>query len=162
MKLGLPGKRNGFTLIELMVSVAIGGILISAAIAAYRGMADKQKVKQAGISFQTNLKSIQEKALSGQKPIECDSSDRLVGYQVEYIDTKTYSVKAVCEVSSPEAVNISLSDSVSFNSGFNPGQILFPVLRSEVEGAQTITLSSGSYSYQVVIENSGVIRGQML
>lgn len=154
--------KRGFTLIELLITVVIGGVLIAGAIAAYRGLGTKQKVKQAGISFQTDLKSYQQKALSGQKPIECGGGDTLSGYGISYVNAETYSVQAVCRTNNPAATQVSLPTDVVFAAAFNPAQIFFPVLKSQAVGAQTITLTLSGQSYQVVIENSGVIRGQML
>lgn len=162
MKKSLPGGCRGFTIIELLITVVIGGILIAGAIAAYRGLGTKQKVKQAGISFQTDLKNYQQKALAGQKPIECGGSDRLAGYQINYIDNTSYSIQAICAINEPEAAIIELAEDVIFSEAFNPAQIFFPVLKSEAQGAQTITLTLSDFSYEVVIESSGVIRGQML
>jgi len=158
----LKEKDLGFTLIELLISLVIGGLLLVAGLAAYRGFGEKQSVKQAGVTFQTNLKLAQQKALSGEKPIECMSGDRLQGYRVTYEDADSYSVQAVCETAVPLATMIDLDDEVEFLAVFSPMEIYFPVLTSEVIGAQTITLFFGSYSYEVVIGSSGVIKGQLL
>lgn len=152
--------KRGFTLIELLIAVVISGILIGAAMAAYRGQGAKQKVKQAGVSFQTNLKSYQQKALAGQKPEECTGS--LDGYQVSGIDSNSFSVTAVCQTGAPVATEFDLPGEVVFQAAFNPAEIFFPVLSGAVDGAQTIVLTQGDYSYQVVVEASGVIRGEML
>jgi prepilin-type N-terminal cleavage/methylation domain-containing protein len=154
--------RSGFTLIELLISITIGGLLVGGAIVSYRSVGIKQKVKQAGIGFQTDLKNYQQKALAGQKPNLCSGSDNLIGYRVNYVDSNTYSIKAVCRINNPAAIEVDLPQGVVFFTPFNPSQIFFPVLKSETSGAQTIILSSSNYRYQVVIEPSGVIRGQML
>ena len=159
MKRSLPGVCRGFTLIELLVSVAIGGVLIGAALASYRGMGTKQQVKQAGISLAADLKSYQQKALAGQKPSECTAA--LQGYQVTYVDSNSYSVTAVC-AGAPSASEFDLPGEVIFQTAFNPGEIFFPVLSGAVDGAQTLVLTQGDYSYQVVVEAAGVIRGEML
>lgn len=156
----LPGR--GFTMIELLISVVIGGILLNALLASYRGIGKKQTVKQAGISFQTDLKSYQQKALTGTKPVECDASETLIGYKIEYIDSRSYRVKALCSVSEIELGVVNLPETVSFSSAFNPGVIVFPVLNPAVIGSQTIELTNSAYQYEVVLEPSGVIRGQML
>lgn len=155
-------KQRGFTIIELMITIVIGGILIAGGVAAYRGLGDRQSVKQAGLSFQTDLKSYQQKALSGQKPAVCGGSDRLTGYQVSYVDEQTYSVEAICELTDVEPTEVSLPDPVTFSAAFAPAQIFFPVLHSSVTGAQSITLEASVYSYQVTIEPSGAIHGQSL
>lgn len=152
--------KSGFTLIELLIAVTIGGVLIGAALAAYRGMGAKQQVKQAGISFRSDLKSYQQKALAGQKPEECTGS--LDGYQVSGIDSNSFSVTAVCPAGAPVATEFDLPGEVVFEAAFNPAEIFFPVLAGAVDGAQTIVLTQGDYSYQVVVEASGVIRGEML
>ena len=154
--------RKGFTLIELMIAVVISGLLLTGALAAYRGLNTKQVVKQAGISFQTDLKSYQQKALAGTKPEECGAGDSIEGYQVSYVDEDSFSVVAVCSLGQPAATEGNLPQGVEFQAVFNPSDIFFPVLVSEVSGAQTIILTNDTYSYQVIIEPSGVIRGQML
>lgn len=154
--------KPGFTLIELLISVAIGGLLLGAALVSYRGMSAKQQVKQAGIGFTSDLKSFRQKAAAGQKPDQCSGSDTLTGYRVSYVDTNTYSVKAVCQINNPAATNIDLPNEVVFSASFNPVQIFFPVLGGQVTGAQTIILEKDPYQYQVIIEAFGVIRGEML
>ena len=156
----MPGVCRGFTLIELLISVAISGILISAALASYRGMSAKQQAKQAGIGLVSDLKNYQQKALAGQKPSVCTVA--LQGYQVTYVDSNSYSVKALCPPGGPAATEVSLPNEVVFSAAFNPVQIVFPVLGGQVTGAQTIIVEKDPYQYQVTIEASGVIRGEML
>lgn len=160
MKKGLPRGCGGFTLVELMIAVVISGLLFGGALAAYRGLSARQVVKQAGISFASDLKNYQQKALAGQKPEECLGS--LDGYEVSGIDSNSFSVTAVCTAGAPVATDFDLPGEVIFQAAFNPGEIFFPSLGSQVTGAQTIVLTKDSYSYQVVIEPLGVIRGQML
>ena len=143
-----------------MITVVISSVLLTGALAAYRGLGAKQLVKQAGVSWQTDLKSYQQKALAGTKPVACDANDTLEGYQVSHIDNDSFSVAAVCSIASPEATEFNLPQGVEFQAVFS--DIFFPVLSSEVTGAQTIVLIKNPYSYQVILEPSGVIRGQML
>ncbi len=157
----LNKKNLGFTFIELMVTVTIGLILVAGGLAAYRGAGAREEVKQAGYSFQTNLKAFQQKALSGEKPVGCLGS--LEGYRVEADPLLTkYTVKAECTIVDGPETEFELSDEVVFDAAFL--DIVFYVLKSEVVGAQTITLNSGdaSYSYEVIVELGGVIRGGML
>lgn len=154
--------KPGFTIIELMITVVIGALLITGAMAAYRGLGARQSVKQAGISFQTDLKSYQQKAFTGTKPFECGAGDTIEGYRVSYVDSDTFSVIAVCGSGSPGSTEFNLPEGVKFQAVFNPSDIFFPVLTAEVTGAQTILLTKGTYAYQVVIEPSGVIRGEFL
>ena len=162
MRKGLPHDCGGFTLVELMITVVISGLLFSGALTAYRGLSARQVVKQAGISFQTDLKSYQQKALAGTKPIACVAGDTIAGYQVSYVDEDSYSVVAVCSLGLPAVAEVNLPQGVEFQVAFNPGDIFFPVLVANITGAQTIVLTKDTYSYQVIIEPSGVIRGQML
>ena len=154
-------QKKGFTLIELLVAVAIGGILFSGGLAAYRGIGEKQTVKQAGISFQSKLRLFQQKALAGEKPSECDiPGEILEGYSVRWISLTSYIMTAVCSITSPTENTINLVENVVFGGNF--GTIFFPVLRSELTGAQVITLTNGTFNYEVEIESTGVIRGEML
>lgn len=154
-------RRSGFTLIELMIAVVIGSVLFSGGLAAYRGFGDRQTLKQAGATFQSNLRLFQQKALSGEKPSECLAGDVFEGLEVSYVNETSYLATSICQVAIPDGETFILAEEVEF-LGIGWDTIFFPVLRSELTGAQTITLNLSSFSYQVVIESSGVIRGEML
>lgn len=156
------GARRGFTLIELLVAVAIGMVLVAGGLAAYRGTGERQALKQAGISFQTNLKMFQQKVLSGEKPADCGPADIYEGFEVSYVNATSYTATPICQIATPAGRTYTLPEEVEFMAAFSPNTIFFPVLKSVLTGAQTITLTSGSFSYEVVIESSGVIRGEML
>lgn len=151
-------KPAGFTLIEILVTVVISGILFGVGIAAFRGIGARQNLKQAGNEFQSNLRLIQEKTLSSQKPAGCIV---LLGYRVSYVDSNTYAMKPICQPDTAAATEVDLLENVTFvASSFPP--INFLVLQAGVENAQTITLTHDSLNYQVTIESKGVITGGML
>ena len=150
-------KPAGFTLIEILVTVMISGILFGGGIAAFRGIGARQNLKQAGIEFQSNLRLIQEKTLSSQKPVGCDV---LLGYEVNYIDDKTYSMKPICQGGAVITTDVDLLEGVSFTADF--GKISFFVLQAGVEDKTIILTNSGGLEFQIIIESSGVIRGGML
>ncbi len=154
-------SARGFTLIELIVTVTIGLILVASSLVAYRGMGEKESVKQEGISFQTNLRSFQQKAVATEKPVGCEGFFQ--GYRVVVdADLDKYSVTAECATSNGDTTDFELSNGVEFSGAFS--DIIFYPLSAELLGAQTITLLSqdGSYTYQVIIEEAGVIRGGLL
>lgn len=150
-------RPAGFTLIEILVTVVISGILFGVGIAAFRGIGARQNLKQAGIEFQSNLRLIQEKTLSSQKPDGCDV---LLGYEVNYEDENTYKMKPVCQNGFLIETPVDLLENVSFEAPFE--KISFLVLQAGVVGVQMITLSSDGLQYQVTIESKGVITGEML
>jgi len=153
-------RFTGFTLIELLVSISIGLILVSGGLAAYKGMGEKQAIKQAGVTLKTKLRSFQQKALSGEKPAGCSS---LQSYTVTYVSSSSYTVQAICSGGSGSATTFDLSDEVEFQASFNP--IVFSTLQTTVSGAPlTITLSkaTSSYEYQVRVLKTGVISGLAL
>jgi prepilin-type N-terminal cleavage/methylation domain-containing protein len=156
MRLG-PPFQPGFTLIELLVAVGISALLVLGGLAAYRGIGEKQMLKQAGLELQTNLRAFQKKALSGEKPSGCTGV--LDGFEVKYVSLISYQFQAICSLNSPAPTVVQLPNSgkVSFAAEFSP--LRFEVLSLGVSGAQSIRLVSGSRTYQVTIEKSGVIEG---
>ncbi|MFH2061589.1 MAG: prepilin-type N-terminal cleavage/methylation domain-containing protein [Candidatus Beckwithbacteria bacterium] len=148
----------GFTLIELLVAVGIGLILVAGGLAAYKGMGEKQKVKQAGVTFETNLRLFRQKAMSGEKPAGCEF---LQNYTVTYTDSSSYTVQAMCSTGTPGSTTFTLGEGVLF-TGAGFGDIIFLTLKTWIDSVKTITLKAGSYSYEVNIEKGGVISGKML
>lgn len=160
----LPAR--GFTLIELMVAVAIGLILVGGGLAAFRGAGAKEEIKQAGYTFQINLRLFQQKALSGEKPVGCLGD--LDGYRVmveadpDPDSLNKYKVKAECSLADGPETEFELEGGAVFEAEFT--DIFFKILKAEPVGAQVIILNSseGDYSYEVTVESSGVIRGGLL
>ena len=154
-------RLAGFTLIETLVVIIISGILFSGGIAAYKGIGARQDLKQAGITFQSNLRSFQQKALSSEKPSGCEGT--LERYRVRYIDSIRYSVKAECSTNNGPETEFKLTEGVEFTDVFS--DIVFITLKAEIYGAQTIKFKSGSggssLEYEVIIQPSGVITGKM-
>jgi len=148
----------GFTLIELLVAVSIGMILTVGGLAAYRGFGEKQSLIQAGLELETNLRLVQKKAFSGEKPAVC--SGTLNGFWLKRESDFSYKIDVDCfgGVVMIDEV-ITLPEGVSFST--EAFEIFFPVLKSMVTGV-IIDLQSDTFSYQVTIENSGVIRGELL
>ena len=153
MKKNLP--KFGFTLIEIMIAVVVGGILFSGGIAAYRSFGEKQAVKQAGNTFRINLKLFQQKALSGEKPVECLGS--ISGYRVSYVNESSYSLQVDCSVSDPGISTVSLGENVYFTSDW--GEVFFGVLQTQVSGAGDVEITNGDFIYTVTVEPIGVIKG---
>ena len=159
----LPAPRFGFTLIEMMVVITISGILVAGGLAAYKGISEKENLKQAGLTLESNLKLAARRAQAGEKPENC--SGNLTSFSVSAVgsDVTKYQVQAKCSTGDATAVEYVLGDGVEFQSVINPPIDFWP-LRNGVTGGQTLTLTtiSGSFSYQVVVEASGVIRGGLL
>lgn len=159
----LPALRFGFTLIEMMVVITISGILVAGGLAAYKGISEKENLKQAGLTMESNLKLAARRAQAGDKPENCGGS--LTSFSVSAVggDNTKYQIQALCSSASAAAVEYVLGDGVEFQQVL-PTPIEFLPLRNGVIGGQTITLTttSGAFSYQVIVESSGVIRGNLL
>lgn len=153
-------KPAGFTLIEILVTVVISGVLFGVGIAAFRGIGARQNLKQAGGEFISNLRLIQEKTLSSQKPGGCNV---LLGYEVSYFDGNTYLIQPICQNGGGIVTPVYLPDGISFAADF--GMISFFILQAGVDAEKIITLTSDnnpSLQFQVTVKLMGVITGEML
>jgi len=94
----LKMSSQGFTFIELLVTIAISGLLLGMGVAAYNNFSDHQKLLMAVRSLKTNLRAAQSKAMANKIPIledpedECDPFE---GYQVT-IKKDEYQIVAMC------------------------------------------------------------------
>ena len=70
--ISLPYQNNfGFTLIEILVVVAIIGILTGGAISAYTNFNRAQTVKRAAFNLVADIRDTQNKAVAGLKHEHC-------------------------------------------------------------------------------------------
>lgn len=72
----LPFKRNkqGFTLIEILVTTTILILLASGSIAGYIRFNERQQLKSAGLTLKNALREVQSKAFNGEKATYCATS----------------------------------------------------------------------------------------
>jgi type IV pilus assembly protein PilA len=66
-------KQQGFTLIELMIVVAIIGILAAIALPAYQDYTGRAKAAELMLAASTARTCVSERAQIGQDPDSCDS-----------------------------------------------------------------------------------------
>jgi len=149
-------KSNGFTLIEVVVSVSIALALFGSIIVNYNGHNDRQNLKQAALTLKNNFRFVQGKALGGEKPE--NNCTELVGWTITFV-SNSYSMQAQCN---PEGLQGG-STQVNFPSGitFNPipSAVTFRVLSrgTTLETSTTIILSGFTKTYTLTVSPSGDI-----
>lgn len=88
--------RSGYTLIELIVVIAIMGLLVGASIAGFNTLNQRQTVLSAGREVLSIMRTAQQRAISGQKPTS-GTCDQLLGYSVKgTVNSDTYTLNTVC------------------------------------------------------------------
>ena len=146
-------RRSGFTLIELIVSIAILLLLSSLFIANYNGFNSAQVVRQSRADFMTNLQAVRTNAADGVKPAGCDT---LIGYIVKFPSAATYTAQALCESGEIEDIHTyTLPSGVTFSPA--PTAITFYALNRGASADQTITLTGSGVTMQASVSASGVI-----
>jgi prepilin-type N-terminal cleavage/methylation domain-containing protein len=102
--------RSGFSLIEILIAVAVAAILTGVGIAQYSRFNDRQKIKQAADDFVTNFRLIQKRIDGGEKgtcssPISYYEISRqgskkykLIAYCGEFVDLETFDVSGNFEL----------------------------------------------------------------
>jgi prepilin-type N-terminal cleavage/methylation domain-containing protein len=155
----LPQKKSlAFTLIEMMVAVAVMGILTAVGVVSYRQFNEKQKVVVAGKEVIALLRDSQKKAKSGDRPVECDSPYRVLdGYKmIVYVSTSQVDIVAMCRGLDVVTNTVLLTNDTVFSAG---GEYIFNVLSGGVEGAGVISVTHQvlPIAYEVEITESGAI-----
>lgn len=147
--------RAGFTLIELLVIIGISLMITGGVIAGYSAFSDNQRLKQTALNFKNDLRLVQNRAMSGQKPegVVCNT---LEGYRMVLTET-SYRPRAICD-----GAGIGPSPTTTLPPGVQfvtpPAQIRFDVLSGTVVlGAGTIQIQGVTRTYELTISQSGDI-----
>lgn len=98
LALDTPRPLLGFTLIEIIVVVAIMGVIMGGSIAGYRRFNERQKLLTTGKELLVNLRRAQAKATSGVKTNVGCNNQVLVGYRVQSFTQNRYTLSQVCVV----------------------------------------------------------------
>ena len=152
----LPACRQGFTLIELVVSIAILLLLMAGLLASYNNYNQGQQLKQAAQTVTANLRLGQSKAISALKP--ASGCTEVQGYNVSFTAI-TYSIQARCtEGLVGTSTDLTLPVNVSFSpvpASFVYGVITRGLLNTN--NSVSLVLVGFSRSYQLIVEPNGVI-----
>ncbi|MBI4137142.1 type II secretion system protein [Candidatus Roizmanbacteria bacterium] len=62
-------NKHAFTLVEILITIAVVGAAVGIGTASYVSFNERQVVEQAALTLRNNFRSIQQRALSGQKDI---------------------------------------------------------------------------------------------
>lgn len=155
-------KNFGFALIEIILTIGIIAIIAGSSYAALIHFSRGQSLNSAYGVLKNNLNLA--KSLASSQVTNCTSSQTLVGYQMTFPTSNTYSIDSVCQASSgpPELRNAggsTLPSGITIASTQSP--ILFLVISGEVQdipdaGAE-ITLTGNSASMVITVFPNGRI-----
>lgn len=150
-------KLAGYTLIEILVSTTILLLIVGGGMAAYRNFATKQTIVNATRNFAVDLRTVQKKARSGEKPADC-GTQTLDGWEVvKNSGDDFYITRAICggaPIVSSEQLEELESGARFVDSSF---AIQFTVITGFTNTQTTITLQSGDLRSEVRINQAGGI-----
>ncbi|MFH0937297.1 MAG: type II secretion system protein [Candidatus Daviesbacteria bacterium] len=102
-------RKSGFTLIELMVTISILGVLMVIVLPRIGSYQSQQTLKDAAAQLQTNLRRAQNNAASG---VKCSDSPA-TNWILEVVDETKYQMKPTC--SSPVTTPLPLPSNVTIS-----------------------------------------------
>jgi prepilin-type N-terminal cleavage/methylation domain-containing protein len=152
--------NRGFTFIEILVAATIMALTIGTSVAGYSQFNKRQKVKQGALTFKNNLRYVQTRALSAQRPEDYPSCDILNGYQVAWVSLTTYTFRAMCANGNGPITTYSLPTNVEFVGSFSFVFLSYQTSSSRVSGPATVQIrQTGTVSptYKVQVSSSGDI-----
>jgi len=146
---------KGFTLIEVIVAVAVSLVVTGFIIVNYNSYNDVQTLKQAALTFKNNLRLAQSKAVTGEKPALCTE---LAGYRVVFTST-SYTIRARCnpEGNQGTTISVDLPHGVTFSPV--PGTFWFTVVTrgTTLSTITTLQLIGSGKQYAIQVSPGGDI-----
>ena len=147
---------KGFTLIEVIVSVSIALLATGLIIANYNSYNDVATLKQAALTLKNDLRFIQSKAITGEKPPA--GCSQLIGWTISFTST-TYMYQPECSEGLVDPVTeVKLPGGITFPLPL-PSSFTMRVLSrgTTLPSATVITLAGGQKRYELSINTSGDI-----
>lgn len=155
---GIAGGKRGFSIVELMIVVAIIGIMSTVVMVSFNSPKSGVRLKAAQSEFVSAIKLAQSYALQGKIP---PNGDKASAYGVSFTNnTKSYVIfytdsdgDRTLESYSLADKNVTLASSVG-----GGGRFLFSVPDGNFSGsAATVTLTYNGTTRQIQISSGGAI-----
>jgi prepilin-type N-terminal cleavage/methylation domain-containing protein len=166
-------KNTGFTLIEILATITIIGILFTIGIVSYTNFNRKQVVTQAAKNIVNALRQVQSNATSGVKDTAvCGvgaSSKTLDAWYFALLTTKSYRTYGTCTLPGPmsefnsQPVVFPAASPVTYTItgvGTSTTPLKFYPLTGGTSGSYIICVqafSDSSYDYKISVNNMGEI-----
>lgn len=147
----LVRNNAGFTLLEILLMVAITALVTGGGIAAYRRFEARQRVVNAGQEFVVVIRDVQKRAQSGELP--ASGCGLLDGWRVRRSGGNQFEIVSVCDGGvevSPETRSLP-SGIVFSGSSFD---MTFNVLTGAVTGATQVDFVDSATGTQYAVEVS--------
>lgn len=117
----------GYTLIEILVSLTIVGLIFSFGYVNFRDFSRRQAVSSAIKMIQGDLRLAQGNAITGQKPDACGATKTLNSYSLRVVSDGQYVIEANCGVTpAPIVKDVSLPPGITISP--IPATLEFKVL----------------------------------
>ena len=146
--------KKGYTLIELILVVSALLLIAAFGIARYNEFNERQNVQQTADSFISNLRLIQAKALSGDKPQGCTT---LVGWTVEFAP-ESYTMYADCSngIIASTRVTVDVPENVTISPA--SGTRTYFALGRRTSADQTVKFEGGAIKVEVILSANSITK----
>lgn len=145
-------KNSGFSLVELLIVLALFVMLSTGAVATYRAFYQRQQVLQSAKALQDSMRLAQKKARVGEKPPGCVT---LNGYMVSATTNSTsVTLTADCSDADYVVTTATLVGNARLVSNLN---MTFRVITGGVLNPGTVQLRYNTYTYAFDVNIGGEI-----
>ncbi len=158
-------KNTGFTLLEVMIVVAITGILAAIAVPSFQGMIETNRLKQAVESFQSDMQFARTEAIKQSVDIIVSRTTGNAGAWCYGLARKIPASKTSCDCAETDTADADYCDiKIVSGTGFSTinmdsasGNSTFDFRRGTI-GNNGVTFSTDNYAARVVFSAVGRVR----
>lgn len=153
--------KQGFTLLEVLVAATIISLLSGVSLVGYNRFQERQRLASAKEQLRNDLRQVQQKALSGEKPAGwcAGAGQTLTAWRLVFTSAAVYEIRGVCSTGAVVSdKSVTLTGNASKVAGAD--QIDFsPLTGTAPDTSFTLqaTTASGNWRATVSVTAAGLI-----